>query len=147
MDTSNVPGFNPSHPVDRLVHIQATPPEGSTSPTEFLAVHCELGSVGVNHLRRVIATKEAEGYTLVLQSVDEIKRDVPQREAVYDDQISPLMSQIIALCKEHDIPMVSCFQLDNREPEDRKLHCITAMLEGANVSNSLKGMRKAYRGD
>lgn len=30
-------------------------------------------------------------------------------EAVYDEQISPLMAQIIAVCKEHRMPMVASF--------------------------------------
>lgn len=30
-------------------------------------------------------------------------------EAVYDEQISPLMAQIIAICKEHGMPMVASF--------------------------------------
>jgi len=32
------------------------------------------------------------------------------KEAIYDEQIAPLMSQIIAVCKEHGIPVVAQFQ-------------------------------------
>lgn len=32
-------------------------------------------------------------------------------EAVYDEHIAPLMTKIIALCKEHRIPFVASFQL------------------------------------
>lgn len=35
------------------------------------------------------------------------------KEEVYDDVISPLMSQIIATCKEHKIAMVASFGLDS----------------------------------
>lgn len=39
-------------------------------------------------------------------------------EAVYDEQIAPLMTQIIAICKEHKIPMFASFlysRLDDDE--------------------------------
>ena len=39
-------------------------------------------------------------------------------EDVYDEKISPLMTQIIAICKEYDMPMVCKFQYCNREDED-----------------------------
>lgn len=31
-------------------------------------------------------------------------------EKVYDDEISPLMAQIIEICKKHNMPMVASFQ-------------------------------------
>jgi hypothetical protein len=31
-------------------------------------------------------------------------------EKVYDEKISPLMTEILRVCKEHDLPMVACFQ-------------------------------------
>lgn len=37
------------------------------------------------------------------------------KEAIYDEQISPLMTQIIAICKEHNIPMVAQFQYADLE--------------------------------
>ncbi len=37
------------------------------------------------------------------------------KEAVYDAEISPLVKQIIALCKEHRIPLVATFQIGNDE--------------------------------
>lgn len=37
------------------------------------------------------------------------------KESVYDEQISPLMTQIIAICKEHNIPMVAQFQYADTE--------------------------------
>ena len=30
-------------------------------------------------------------------------------ESVYDEQIAPLMAQIIAICKEHRLPMLAVF--------------------------------------
>ena len=36
-------------------------------------------------------------------------------EAVYDEQISPLMRQIIAICKKHEMPVVAsfCYSVDD----------------------------------
>jgi len=31
------------------------------------------------------------------------------KEQIYDEQISPLMAQIIAICKEHKIPVLASF--------------------------------------
>lgn len=49
------------------------------------------------------------------------------REDVYDNQISPLMTEIIRICKEHDIPMVASFQYDDRESDGAAL-CTTVIL-------------------
>jgi hypothetical protein len=35
------------------------------------------------------------------------------RERVYDEEIYPLMAQIIAICKRSDIPLVANFRLDD----------------------------------
>ncbi len=42
------------------------------------------------------------------------------REQAHDEKISPLMTQIIAICKEHQIPFVASFQLDDNpdDPDD-----------------------------
>ena len=34
-------------------------------------------------------------------------------ESVYDEEISPLMQQIIAICKAHNLPMVASFAYEN----------------------------------
>jgi len=36
-----------------------------------------------------------------------------KREEIYDAEISPLMTQIIAVCKEHDIPLLFSCQLND----------------------------------
>jgi hypothetical protein len=49
------------------------------------------------------------------------------REKIYDEQIAPLMTEIIKIAKQHDIPMVASFQLD-----DVDLLCSTVIVpEGA----------------
>lgn len=47
------------------------------------------------------------------------------KEEIYDEKISPLMTQIIAICKEHKIANVCSFSLDLEEG----LVCTTAMTE------------------
>lgn len=47
-------------------------------------------------------------------------------EAVYDEQISPLMTQIIAICKEHKIPMIASFAYQHNE-ESGIGHCATCL--------------------
>ncbi len=47
------------------------------------------------------------------------------KEEIYDEQINPLMSQIIAICKEHKIAIVCSFSLDHEE----RLTCTTALLD------------------
>lgn len=49
------------------------------------------------------------------------------KEAAYDEHISPLMTQIIALCKEHKINMIADFSLGYDEEADQTLFCTTTM--------------------
>lgn len=49
------------------------------------------------------------------------------KEAVYDERISPLMTEIIKLCKEHKINMVANFSLGYDPTADQTLFCTTAM--------------------
>lgn len=35
---------------------------------------------------------------------------IRDNESIYDEQIAPLMSQIIAICKRHEIPMAATFE-------------------------------------
>jgi len=48
------------------------------------------------------------------------------KEQIYDDQIFPLMKQIIAICEEHKIAMIADFALSDEDLEDLK--CTTALL-------------------
>ena len=53
-------------------------------------------------------------------------------EAVYDEKIYPLMAQIIAICKEHNMPMLATFQYAAKDVETGDgefLLCTTALLE------------------
>jgi hypothetical protein len=61
------------------------------------------------------------------------------REEIYDNEINPLMAKIIGICKEHDIPLVAAFQInDDRSPEpDGVMLCRTVLTYGENVSERL----------
>lgn len=67
------------------------------------------------------------------------------REQAYDALISPLVTQIIALSKEHDIPMVAAFDLDDdRDSEERRgLACLTTQVPknaGARFHNAVRAL-------
>lgn len=63
------------------------------------------------------------------------------REELYDEKISPLMVQIIALCETHDIPMVATFQInDDRVYDDDTLLCSTAV-GSENVCDKIRQAR------
>ena len=49
------------------------------------------------------------------------------KEAFYDERISPLMAQIIALCKEAKINMVADFSLGYDEEAEETLFCTTCL--------------------
>ncbi|HBR2117531.1 TPA: hypothetical protein L9N02_004021 [Klebsiella quasipneumoniae subsp. similipneumoniae] len=47
-------------------------------------------------------------------------------ESIYDEKISPLMRQIIDICKEHNMPMVASFAYENSE--ENGIGCCTTKL-------------------
>lgn len=51
------------------------------------------------------------------------------KEKVHDEQISPLVNQIIAICKEHQIPMLAtfCYANDPAADDDNTKYCTTAL--------------------
>lgn len=70
------------------------------------------------------------------------KPNPDDREAVYDEQIFPLMARIIEICKEHEIPMVMDFLLSDNDGEE-PLKCTTALLE--EEWNPCPNQVRAYR--
>lgn len=48
------------------------------------------------------------------------------KEQIYDEQIHPLMLEIVKMCQEHQIPLVAAFHIPNLEEEG--LTCTTAIL-------------------
>lgn len=47
------------------------------------------------------------------------------KEQIYDEQISPLMSQILKICKENNVQMAMQFYLQDAEsnPDGRPMYC------------------------
>lgn len=51
------------------------------------------------------------------------------KEAIYDEQIFPLMAQVIDICKQHKIPMIFDVALGyENEDDDGQLKCTTVLL-------------------
>lgn len=66
------------------------------------------------------------------------------KEQVYDERISPLMAQIIAICKVHKIPVVASFFTPGAD--DPELAVTTALLGNGfeapkNFTNALRELR------
>jgi len=56
----------------------------------------------------------------------EFKMTTANKEQIYDDQISPLMAKIIAICREHKIAHIACFAIPTED--DPSLRCTTGQL-------------------
>jgi len=57
----------------------------------------------------------------------EVGLDKPfDKEQIYDEQIAPLMAQIIAICTEHQIPTLASFAY-RRDSHGEYDHCTTAL--------------------
>ncbi len=61
------------------------------------------------------------------------------KEAVYDEQIFPLMGEIIAICQKHEIPMVASFFLrEDDEEGEENLYCTSALTAYPHAPRNLK---------
>ena len=51
------------------------------------------------------------------------------KDSVYDNKISPLMKQIIDICKEEGIPMLAQFYIQSADvhPDGEELYCTTTL--------------------
>ena len=63
------------------------------------------------------------------------------KEDVYDELVSPLVVQLIKLSKEHDIPMLLQFQINDDRPEGEAFFCTTANIP----EDGAPSMKRAYR--
>lgn len=53
------------------------------------------------------------------------------KESVYDEQIAPLMKQIIEICKREQLPMATQFYLkEEREDDGQPMYCSTVIRPG-----------------
>jgi hypothetical protein len=67
------------------------------------------------------------------------KKTKKTREQIHDELISPLVSQIIGICKKHKIPMLANFNLASED--DEGLQCTTHVF--GDDWESTEAMRKA----
>lgn len=49
------------------------------------------------------------------------------KEQIYDEQVAPLMKQVLSVCKEHKIAMVAQFAVPTEDDPD--LLCTSALLD------------------
>lgn len=67
------------------------------------------------------------------------------KEDAYDEHVSPLMAQVIALCKEHKINMAATFALDHND-EGQPLYCTTILHDvDADDAPGIERMRQCRR--
>lgn len=52
-----------------------------------------------------------------------------KREKVYDEEVFPLVAELIKICISNDIPLVACFQLnDDRAALEDEFYCQTTLV-------------------
>jgi hypothetical protein len=66
---------------------------------------------------------------------------VKDLEQVYDEQILPLMRQILDICKEHEMPMVASFNYQD------EMLCTSAILPKESAPECLKRALRIIQGD
>lgn len=67
-------------------------------------------------------------------------------EAVYDEQIHPLMAQILIICKAHKMPMLATFafaSVDETADQDEKRGFCTSILQWD--GRAPESIKRAYR--
>jgi hypothetical protein len=67
------------------------------------------------------------------------------KETIYDAEISPLMGQIIAICKQHKINMAATFSLDFDQGLDETLFCTTILPVDRADTDGYQAMQECRR--
>ena len=49
------------------------------------------------------------------------------REDIYDNEVSPLMKQVLEICKRAEIPLVASFRIDDGTEGDEPLFCTSIL--------------------
>ena len=62
-----------------------------------------------------------------------------QKEKIYDEQISPLMTQIIRICKENKIACFATYRLGFDEAIGEELSCSTSIPSDVDADNKMLG--------
>jgi len=64
------------------------------------------------------------------------KKTKQTKEQFYDKNISPMMEEIIKLCKEKKINMFMAFALDKINDEEGPLYCTTTIIQDTECSSN-----------
>ncbi len=69
------------------------------------------------------------------------------KAAVYDEKISPLMKQIIDICKEEGVPMLAQFYIQSADvhPNGEELYCTTTLPVDGNTPEEMKERMEIVR--
>jgi hypothetical protein len=68
------------------------------------------------------------------------------KESVYDEIISPLMQQIIEVCKQEQIPMVASYYLTSEDahPSGKELFCTTTLPVKGNTPDWIRDVIRMF---
>jgi hypothetical protein len=70
------------------------------------------------------------------------------KEKIYDEKISLLMGEIIEICKENDIQMLSCFALKEENKDGNNMVCTTYVpseeYKSEEIANAFKVIKHGY---
>ena len=69
------------------------------------------------------------------------------REDIYDNEISPLMKQVLTICKRAGIPLVADFRIDDGGEGEEPLFCTSILPDHGNDSGAehMRAVARAAR--
>lgn len=126
---------------EKMVHIKATRGDDAV----VTAFHFESPDAQ-DRLDAYIAKQQREGYAVEITGETLIEHEVTTREAIYDAEIAPLMTQIVAVCRRADIPIVASFQLDDDRPDGSGLFCSTLITDETTAMSLRRAAAAIKRG-
>jgi hypothetical protein len=69
------------------------------------------------------------------------------KEEIYDKKISPLMAEIIKICKDNNVAMFASFALKPETDESESLYCSTKINSSEHVFEPFEKVEKVLSGD
>lgn len=69
------------------------------------------------------------------------------KDSLYDEKISPLMKQVIDICKEEGIPMLAQFYIRSADvdPDGEDLYCTTTLPAEGNTPDDMRRRMQIVR--
>lgn len=77
---------------------------------------------------------------------DETKQEWFDAEKIYDEELSPLMEQVIAICKKNQIPFIASFNFANRKRDGKPVFCTSVLNPNGRLSKEIDDMRRVIYG-